>query len=191
MQKLLRKQYKMSKISRSHERHTFQKQGYAKRMEEKGETPSESYLDYFQKILENEEHKFDDPKNRENNLEYDLLTTEWILEKVRSKDYYAQNLYAALCNTSWRSKNIWPTLKEQNWGCSWRYAGGIIADMRQEGDYINWYCSGISGGDEPDVYENGHDLQRKSYVREGFVTKEIEEDLDKLGWTLIEYDEKE
>jgi len=24
-------------------------------------------------------------------------------------------------------------LTEQKWGCSWRYAGGIIADIREQG----------------------------------------------------------
>jgi hypothetical protein len=169
----------MNKPSSSPDRHTFQKQGYVKRCEETGESPNQDYLDMFAKILEEQKHKFDDPKDRENNLEYDLLTTDWILEKVRGNDSYAQNLYAALCNTEWQNKALWPTLKEQKWGCSWRYAGGIIADMQGKGDYIDWYCSGIGGG-----LGNGDEDNTKGYVSEGTVTDEIECDLDRLGWTL-------
>jgi len=175
-------------ISKSPDRHTFQKEGYVKRMEEKGEPVNEDYLDYFQKILEDDKRKFDDPKQRESNLEYDLLTTDWMLEKVRTSDVYAQNLYAAMCNASWRSKKFWPTLKEQDWSCSWRYAGGIIADMRQQGDYIDWYCSGIRNTTIED--EESEYWKERKYVAEGVVTEEIEQDLDRLGWTLIDCDSR-
>jgi hypothetical protein len=83
------------------------------------------------------------PEWRENNLEWDLRSTDWILVKARSSDVYAQNLYAALCNNSFQRNEVWPLLKDQTWGCSWRHAGGIIADMLGAGDYIDWYCSGI------------------------------------------------
>ena len=129
--------------SKSPERHTFQKEGYIKRQEEKGEPVNEDYLDMFQKILEDDKSKFDDPASRKNNMEYDLLTTDWILEKVRNSESYAQNLYAAMCNNGFIKLEVLPILKEEEWSASWRYAGGIIADMRQEGDYIDWYCSGI------------------------------------------------
>ena len=87
----------MSKISKSPERHSFQKEGYVKRQEEAGEPINEDYLNLFDKILNEHDHKFDDLKKRLNNMEYDLLTTDWILEKVRTNDAYAQNLYAAIC----------------------------------------------------------------------------------------------
>lgn len=175
----------MSKISKSPERHSFQREGYVKRQEELGQPVNEEYLKMFEKILIEEQNKFNEPESRKHNLEYDLLTTDWILEKARDSDVYAQNLYAALCNMQWRSKDLWPTLKEENWSCSWRSAGGIIADMQGKGDYIDWYCSGIRGGDEFGVFENGNDLSRKNYVPEGTVTEEIERDLDRLGWIAV------
>jgi hypothetical protein len=146
----------------------------------------------FDKILNEHEHKFDDPKSHVNNLEYDLLTTEWILDKVRSSDSYAQNLYAALCNVEWRKRDLWTELKEENWGCSWRYAGGIIADMQQKGDYIDWYCSGSGGlNREYEGEETNEEWQKRTgYVPEATVTEEIERDLNKLGWTPIPYDDK-
>jgi len=116
-----------------------------------------------------------DPEWQKNNLEYDLRNTDWIIVKVRESDGYAQNLYAAMCNTDFTKNDIWPILQENTWSCSWRYAGGIIADMREQGDYMDWYCSGIGS-------EN-------SDVREGIVTDEIREDLLKLGWIVRADDE--
>ncbi len=182
----------MKKVSKSPERHTFQKEGYVNRQIAKGEPVSEDYLDWFEKVLEEHDHKFDDPETHKNNLEYDLLTTDWILEKVRSSESYAQNLYAALCNMEWRKRELWQELKEENWGCSWRYAGGIVADMRQEGDYIDWYCSGMGGlNREYDGEETNEQWQKRTgYVPESVVTEEIEQDLNRLGWTPIPYDDK-
>jgi hypothetical protein len=173
----------MSKISKSPERHTFQKTGYEQRLAEKGETPSEAYLDYFEKILHDHEHKFDDPQSRINNMEYDLLTNDWILEKVRADDAYAQNLYAAMCNNDFIKMEVIPILRQDPdkdfWGASWRYAGGIIADMQQKGDYIDWYCSGMGDG-----LGNGDPDHVKGYVPEGCITDEIRNDLQSLGWAV-------
>jgi hypothetical protein len=171
----------MSKISKSPERHSFQKEGYVKRQAEKGEPVNEDYLDYFQKIIEDHDSKFDDPESHKNNMEYDLLTTDWILEKVRASESYAQNLYAAMCNNDFIKLDVIPVLKDERWSASWRYAGGIIADMRQEGDYIDWYCSGIRN----DGYQDDLDtISPKQYVSEGLITDEIRNDLQRLGWAI-------
>jgi hypothetical protein len=182
----------MKKVSKSPERHTFQKEGYVKRQEEAGEPVNEDYLDWFEQILEEHKNKFNDPQSRVNNMEYDLLTTDWILEKVRASNAYAQNLYAAMCNMQWRKREMWPELKEQNWSCSWRYAGGIIADMRQEGDYIDWYCSGMGGlNQEYDGEETNEQWQKRTgYVSESVITDEIERDLNQLGWAPIPYNDE-
>jgi hypothetical protein len=174
-------------ISKSPERNSFQKEGYLKRCEEEGKEPDQNYLDLFQKIIEDADKKWLDPKSKENNLEWDLVTTDWILEKVRTNDAYAQNLYAAMCNNEFTKREMWPILKEEKWGCSWRSAGGIIADMQQKGDYIDWYCSGIRNDNNYDpglniAYPNG-------YVPESVVTDEIESDLNRLGWIVVKYDD--
>lgn len=172
----------MSNISKSPQRHSFQKEGYVKRMEEEGKEPSQDYLNMFEKILEQHDRKFDDPTSRVDNMEWDLLTTQWILDKVRADKGYAQNLYAAMCNNEFTKLDVIPILTEKKWGCSWRYAGGIIADMRQEGDYIDWYCSGIrnvSHDEEENKLWDG-----RGYVPEGKITQEIREDLQKLGWAI-------
>jgi hypothetical protein len=135
----------------------------------------------FEAIIAQDNKKFEDAEARKDNLEYDLLTTPWILEKVRASDTYAQNLYAAMCNRDFQRLDVLPLLKEQTWSCSWRYAGGIIADMRQKGDYIDWYCSGIGGG-----LGNGDEDGTKEYVGEGRVTDKIREDLKRLGWIVLD-----
>ena len=140
-------------------------------------------LDWLETSLEKRHAKFNDPARRENDLEYDLLTTDWILQKTRDSDAYAQNLYAALCNNQFQRQEVMPVLRDQRWSCSWRYAGGIIADMRQQGDYMDWYCSGLRGGDEPDVYTLPLDL---GYVNESVVTDQIRQDLATLGWSVCE-----
>lgn len=170
-----------NKISKSPERMTFQKEGYIRRCEEKGEDPNPDYVKMHEQMLEQYDSRFDKEESRKDSLEYDLLTTDWILEKARADKNYAQNIYAALCNNSFIKLDVIPILTEKEWHCSWRYAGGIVADMLQEGDYIDWYCSGIRdySRDEadPNFYEGG-------YAPEGKITAQIKEDFQRLGWAV-------
>ena len=182
----------MKKISKSPNRHSFQKGGYVKRQEESGEPVSEAYLDMFDNMLNAHEHKFDDPATHINNMEYDLVTTDWILEKVRASEAYAQNLYASICNNDFIKMEVVPILRQDPdkdyWSRSWRSAGGIVADMRQEGDYIDWYCSGMGGllGDYDPDSETFEQWQfRTKYVPEGCITDEIRNDLQRLGWAVV------
>lgn len=171
----------MAELSKSPDRDTFQKNCYIQRKEEEGIDNIEEYqktLEYYDSIQIRKNERDQDPEWQKSSLEYDLRSTDWILEKVRSSDVYAQNLYAAMCNNEFQKLDVMPILKDQRWSCSWRYAGGIIADMRQEGDYIDWYCSGIGGvaGEHDNV--NG-------FQPESTVTVEIEQDLKKLGWIVF------
>lgn len=105
---------------------------------------------------------------RKANLEHDLIKSDYIADKCGSSDSYSQNLYAAMCNNLFYKD-------DEEWSCSWRYAGGVLADIRDVGEsYIDWYCSGIG---------SSHD----GYVGESFVTDEIRSDLLQLGWTIKEY----
>ena len=137
-------------------------------------------LDLERMINEHQAQREADEKWKENNLEYDLRSTKWVCDKAKASDAYAQNIYAALCNQDWQKNEVWPLLKGETYSCSWRYAGGIVADMREEGDYINWYCSGIRG-------EQGIDYEPPlTFVSEGTVTEEIREDFFKLGWIPVD-----
>ena len=183
----------MKKVASSPERHTFQKEGYIKRCEEKGEEPNLDYVNMYKTWREQDEENLKNPAWQKNNMEYDLRTSKELCDKVKESDNYAQNLYAAMCNMSWQSREFWQELKGETWSCSWRHAGGIIADMREDGDYIDWYCSGI-GNEE---YGNGLDgtipdiTDGRNYVPEGVVTEEIELDLNRLGWRPVPYSDDE
>lgn len=103
-------------------------------------------------------------------LEYDLFNTEYIVSKCKQSDTYSQNLYAALCNNRF-FKN------DEEWTCSWRHSGSIVADLRDKGEcYTDFYCSGALSD-----HKNG-------YVSEGEVTSEITNDLLNLGWIVKPYE---
>ena len=105
-------------------------------------------------------------------LEHDLIKSDYITNKCVTSESYSQNLYSAMCNNLFY-KN------DEEWSCSWRYAGGGVADIRNKGEsYIDWYCSGIG---------SSHD----GYVGESFVTDEIRSDLLDLGWIIKEYPQSE
>ena len=118
----------------------------------------------------------------DNNLERDMKDAKWFVDKVRATETYAQNVYAALCNNAFQKLEVVPVLRDEVWSCSWRYSGGIVADIRCEGDYLDWYCSGIG----PQGNGNGDIDGTKGYVGEGTVTDEIGDDLKQLGWIVLE-----
>lgn len=156
-----------SKIRRSPDRNTFQKNGYLKRCEEDGKEPNPDYVKMYEDWRIRKQEAEEDPMWQKDNLEWDLRTSDVMCCKVQDEDY-AKALYAALCNTDWIRIDVIPLLrqdpKQDMWSCSWRYAGGIIADMLEEGDYIDWYCSG----------------------NEGYIDPEVAEDLRALGWQGID-----
>ncbi len=91
-------------------------------------------------------------------MERDLGASARIRDLVRS-EVFATLLYGALCNTVWRHKATGTP-----WHCSWRHAGGIVAALRSQGDYLDWYCS--SG--------------------EGLVDAQVLAEIAALGWELSE-----
>lgn len=181
-------------VSSSPARGSFQRDQYIKRCESSGAEASDALIRLFDDQVDHGGQFEQAPESRENNLEYDLRTTEWILEKVRADEVYAQHLYAAMCNNEFQPLSAWPILKDQRWSASWRYAGGIIADMQQRGDYIDWYCSGIANSTnlpddefrEMSTEQQERYLQSKASVPEGTVTDEIRKDLNTLGWNVLD-----
>ena len=170
----------MKKMSRSPDRYSFQKRSYQRKLE-KAESPEsvqaandmlELYKEWQQRDLELEESD----EWKMNNMSYDLCTTDWILAKVRASKSYAQNLYAALCNNSYIPEDVWGILKNVTWDCTWRYAAGLISDIREDESYIDWYCSGTGF--------KGIDFT--GFVEESYVTPEVEMDIKNIGWLLTE-----
>lgn len=109
------------------------------------------------------------------NLERDVRRADWLVDKVRTNEIYAQNFYAALCNNQFAPKDVWSLLKDLSWHCTWRYASEMIADIRQTEDYLTWYCSGTGF--------SGTDFA--GFVEESFVTDEVKNDLDQIGWLIL------
>ena len=108
------------------------------------------------------------------NLERDIRKSEWIVTKVRGREIYAQNLYAALCNNSYVPKDVWGILKNITWDCNWRYAADLVSEIREDESYIDWYCSGTGF--------QGMDFA--GFVEESYVTEEVEYDFNEIGWLL-------
>lgn len=169
------------KLSSSKDIDSFSTKKYQERVEEDpNDSNAVEWLNFYKNFREERIKLESSEEWAKDNLEYDLRTTEWILEKVRTSNTYAQNLYAALCNNDFQKLDVLPILKNEKFSCSWRSAGAIIAHMRQSGSYIDWYCSGSLSYDGP---------LKESYVGEGEVTEEIKYDLKKLGWVVIDTDD--
>jgi len=80
----------------------------------------------------------------------------YIQIRLKKDEEFAKDVYRALCNMRWRMK--WTPFK---YSCSWRYAGGLIARIREQGEeYIDFYCSG----------------------KEGIITDQVKNMFNELGW---------
>jgi hypothetical protein len=131
----------------------------------------------------------------EHSFERDMKDAKWFVDKVRTSESYAQNVYAALCNNAFQKLELMPVLKDEVWTCTWRYAGGLVADIRCEGDYMDWYCSGIRDIGIYPPYDKDNELSEQQrtdtdtasqYVSESTITEEIRDDFKKLGWIVVE-----
>jgi len=181
-------------MRRSPKRGTFSMKRYERKLIENPQDQSAlEMIDYYKTYQQQKLDLEETDEWRIDNLEYDLRTSELIIEKCND-NIYAQHLYAALCNNDFIKNDVWPILTDKKWSCSWRYAGGIIADIKQDGDYIDWYCSGIRQLDDM-TYEEYHQLSKeqqeaylnsKAFVSEGLVTEEIKQDLLAIGWLVVE-----
>jgi hypothetical protein len=98
-------------------------------------------------------------------MENDILAADWLRQKIRVNTEYAQSLYAGLCN------NLFHKIGAEDdalYSFSWRHAGNVIAAIRENETYLDWYCSGLISG----------------ATAEGVVTEEVKTDLNQLGWEI-------
>jgi len=114
----------------------------------------------------------------EKEMKEDAIVIQYLQDKEIATDFYR-----ALCNMRWKKKDnrsleeqTFDKLKGENniWSCSWRYAGGIIADIRNAHytrgnleDYIDYYCSG----------------------QESQVTELVKECFYRMGWTPFPWED--
>lgn len=107
-------------------------------------------------------------KRTSRHLDEELFSDPEVRRLVLDKAW-AHKLYSALCNTEWQPTDVLDILKENTWSASWRSVGGIVADLRREGGYLDWYCSGY----------------------EGYVHSDIRKELLRLGWVCVDEDNVE
>ena len=182
-------------MNSSPERGSFQRKSLLQRVEAGNTTAehAEQMIEFQNIFAQHQAEREAKPEWKENNLEYDLRSTKWICDKAKAREEYAQNLYAAMCNNDFQKIEVWPLLKGETYSCSWRYAGGIVADIIETGDYIDWYCSGIRNrATDQELAAMTEEDRAKYYwyqekfVGEGYVTDEIREDFFKLGWIPVD-----
>jgi hypothetical protein len=107
---------------------------------------------------------------------YEEMSRDRIVIDYLKDRSIATDFYGAMCNVDWYPKR--PPVPEDEliiqrlrgerdeyWSCSWRTAGGYIAEIRNmnhgtKEDYMDYYCAG----------------------NEGQVTDLVRECFDRMGW---------
>ena len=182
-------------MNQSPDRGQFRIDCELKRVEEGDKTPEEAeeMIEFYKSWEERRREMEATVEWQTDNMEYDLRSTKWVCDKAKASEAYAQNLYAAMCNNEFTRNDIIPILTDKRWSASWRSAGGIVANMIEKGDYIDWYCSGIRSDWSDEEYNNASKEQQEQYlyvknnfVGESVVTDEVRADLLKLGWIVVE-----
>lgn len=85
---------------------------------------------------------------------FEKLLNDQFGQRIKTDDEFCKRLWGSLANIDWRHKN------GDTAAYSFRAAGDLIAAIRGEGNYMDWYMSGSSG----------------------LVDLELEEKLSEFGW---------
>jgi hypothetical protein len=94
-------------------------------------------------------------------LEGDIIADEKLNTLIQEDASFAHEMYCALCNVIWTSPN------RNQFTASWRYAGGVVANLTGRGeDYLDYYCSG----------------------GEGIVSARVETEMKRIGWSWKHYE---
>ena len=84
--------------------------------------------------------------------------TDLFRDKIKTDDTFCHKLWSSLTNVIWINKK-----EKSSYEFSFRYAGVIIADVREDGSYMDWYNQSPAG----------------------LIDKDIVNSLKELGWTYI------
>jgi hypothetical protein len=68
-------------------------------------------------------------------------------ERMCADKAFCVQVWSALANVEWRNDD------GREYSCSFRHAGGVIAWIRHDGDYMDWYCSGPYATVAPEIAE--------------------------------------
>ena len=75
--------------------------------------------------------------------------------KMKSDTEFCKDVWSSMANIVWKHK-----ASGEEYSASFRYAGGLIAEIREEGDYMDWYCCG--------PYETVSDEIKKGLAKRGW-----------------------
>lgn len=98
------------------------------------------------------------------NLEKSLRTDPEYLSLLKN-EVFACAAYQSFCNEVYINEH------RERFSCSWRYAGGLIAELRDEGeDYIDYYMDFVKG----ELFDQTE--QHKNTIQQIY---------NRLGWRLL------
>lgn len=97
--------------------------------------------------------------NNKHDFEEDLKAA--LGDDMKKDTQLCKNVWSALANVIWVHKD------GKEYSCTFRCAGGVVARILGEGDYLDWYCCA------------GYAV----------VTDKIAEEMKKLGWTHKFYED--
>ena len=91
-------------------------------------------------------------------------------ERMKTDDDLCSRIWSSLANVDWYYVK---GEKKFSVGYSFRAAGGLIARIRELGDYMDWYCSG--------PYSTVDDEFRRLMKKNGFIADEFAAICDEAG----------
>lgn len=109
-------------------------------------------------------------EGRELNTEddFEMMLARVFGERMKTDDELCKQIWSSLANVDWYK----PTTHDSA-SYSFRAAGDLIAAIRGEGDYMDWYCSG--------PYPEITDEIRRSLKKEGWIADDMPSICDEPG----------
>jgi hypothetical protein len=91
---------------------------------------------------------------------FEAMLARTLGERMKSNNDLCKDVWAALANVTWYHPE-----SKQEYSCSFRYAGGLIADLRGEGDYMDWYCCAPNASITDEI--------RRTFKKEGWIADDM------------------